>query len=108
MKKTSEFCVVYISTESYENAQTISENLVKSKLAACCSISQNNTSIYEWEGKIENRIECKIMCKTMIDKLDEIDLLVKSLHTDSVPEIIATPIIFGSESYLDWMREYLA
>lgn len=108
MKNTSEFCIVYISTESINNAKLIAGSLVDKKIVACCSISQNITSIYEWEGNIESRNECKLMCKTMINKLDELETLVKQLHTDSIPEIIAIPIIAGNENYLDWINNYLS
>jgi periplasmic divalent cation tolerance protein len=30
---------------------------------------------------------------------------LKSLHPYEEPEIIATPILTGSESYLNWIRE---
>ena len=108
MKNSSEFCIVYISTESIENANSIANGLIKHKLAACCSISQNVNSIFEWNGIIENRNECQLMCKTIVKKLDELELMVRSLHTDSVPEIIAVPIIAGNEKYLDWIIENLS
>jgi periplasmic divalent cation tolerance protein len=30
---------------------------------------------------------------------------VKSLHSYSMPEIIALPVVGGSEEYLTWVRE---
>ena len=44
--------------------------LVKSKLAACVNVIPNLTSIYEWEGKIEEDSECLLMIKTKKSLLD--------------------------------------
>jgi periplasmic divalent cation tolerance protein len=37
--------------------------------------------------------------------LEKLISRVKSLHSYAVPEVIALPIIAGSQEYLDWVRE---
>ena len=41
--------------------------------------------------------------KTKASLLSEIIEMVKSVHSYEVPEIIALPIIAGSEGYLRWI-----
>ena len=107
MKETNQNRVVYVTTKSYENAIHISRILLYEKLAACCSITQGATSIFEWEGQIEERIECIMTIKTHVDKLETLETRVKELHLDKVPEIISVVIDSASEEYLDWMNSVL-
>lgn len=105
MEKISDARLVLISTESYENASQIAKILVFERLAACCSIQQNNVSFYEWHGSIEQRLECTLLIKTFEDKLPELEQRVLEIHTDKIPEIIALQVSEISSEYLEWMRE---
>ncbi len=107
MKETNQNRVVYVTTKSYENAIHISRILLYEKLAACSTILQGATSIYEWEGQIEERIECVLMIKTNVEKLETLETRVKELHLDTVPEIISLVIDSASEEYLNWMNSVL-
>jgi periplasmic divalent cation tolerance protein len=86
-----------------ESAEEISQSLVDSKLAACCSILTGLTSIYRWEGKIEKQSEVQILIKSQEKCYKDIEKLIKKFHPYSVPEIIALPIQYGSEEYLKWV-----
>ena len=43
--------------------------------------------------------------KTRKELYEDVEMALKSLHPYEEPEIIAMPIIAGSESYLHWIRE---
>lgn len=107
MKNVNDLRLVYVSTNSYENAIHISRILISEKLAACCSISQNQTAIYDWENSIEERIECLIIMKTTSDKLDILETRIKELHSDKVPEIISVVVDSVSEPYQNWLNSVL-
>ncbi len=107
MEKSPEFRIIYVSTDSYENAKQISRILVSEKLAACCSIVQNLLSVYEWEGKIEENIEFLLMIKTRDDKLEQVEKRINELHGYDVPEIISLPVDSMSGPYMKWMSEVL-
>jgi periplasmic divalent cation tolerance protein len=62
-------------------------------------------SIYWWEDKIEEASEFLLIAKSNRQKMDELIKLVKSAHSYSVPEIIATPILSGNEEYLRWIDD---
>lgn len=101
----TEFIVVFSTVENFFNAHQISKILVAEKLAACCSIIQNITSVFEWEGKVEERKENLLIIKTTREKFESLKTRVKELHTDEVPEIIALNIQDGLPEYLDWIAE---
>jgi periplasmic divalent cation tolerance protein len=101
----TEFIIVYTTIENYFNAHQIAKVLITEKLAGCCSIIQNITSVFEWEGKVEERKENLLVIKTTKDKFESLKKRIKELHTDQVPEIIAVEIQDGLPEYLNWLRE---
>ncbi|WP_092351095.1 divalent-cation tolerance protein CutA [Candidatus Chrysopegis kryptomonas] len=101
----TDFIVVFITTPNVIEARKISKTLVEEKLAACCNIIERVNSIYFWQGKIEDDFESLIIIKTKKDVFPELVKRVKELHKYTVPEIIALPIIEGSDSYLNWVNE---
>ena len=46
-----------------------------------------------------------MVCKSRKHLMEKLVHRVKSLHSYSVPEIIALPVVGGSEDYLAWLRE---
>ena len=97
--------IVFVTCGSEEEALNISRALVEEQLAACVNLISPVRSIYRWEGKIWDEKEWLLIIKTQRKRFDEVEKKVKSLHSYSVPEIIALPIIAGSSSYLDWLAE---
>ena len=45
--------------------------------------------------------------KSRLDLFAELAECVKGLHSYEVPEVLALPIVEGSEAYLAWMGEVL-
>lgn len=101
----SEPIVILVTCGSEEEAVKISNALVEEHLAACVNLFSPVRSIYRWEGKIWDEKEWLLVIKTQRKKFSEIERRVKSLHSYSVPEIIALPIVEGSEAYLNWINE---
>ncbi len=97
--------VVFITASSEDEAAKISKALVESRLAGCVNIIKNIRSIYSWQGKIEDDKEFLMIAKTQKHLFNALMKKVKELHSYSVPEIIAMPIIEGSEDYLKWLKD---
>lgn len=105
--KTLEFepMIVFVTCGSEEEAYRISKTLVEEYLAACVNILSSIRSIYRWEGKIWDEKEFLLIIKTQKKHFERIEKRIKSLHSYSVPEIIALPIEKGYEPYLRWLFE---
>ena len=97
--------VVLVTCGSEEEAVKIANSLVEERLAACANIIPSIRSIYRWEGKVWDEREWMLIVKTQKERFEELEKRVKSLHSYSVPEIIALPIVQGSTSYLKWLEE---
>ena len=102
MKKTDRI-IVLITAGSEEEAHKIAELLTNEKKAACVNIMPTVDSLFWWEGKIETAKERLILVKTKASLFPEIVELIERTHSYEVPEIIALPIIAGSEDYLKWL-----
>ncbi|MER3328076.1 MAG: divalent cation tolerance protein CutA, partial [Candidatus Kapaibacterium sp.] len=57
MKNTNNFIILICNSPNIDNAKQIAHKLVKEKLAACVNLFPGVTSIYEWEGAIEEEEE---------------------------------------------------
>jgi periplasmic divalent cation tolerance protein len=102
VKKTDRI-IVLITASSEEEAHNIAESLVKGKKAACVNILPGVDSLFWWKDKLDSAQESLLLVKTKASLFPEIVKLVKRTHSYEVPEIIALPIIAGSEDYLKWL-----
>ncbi len=99
--------VVMVTAPSKEVAEAIASALVELKLAACVSLFPV-TSIYTWQGKIEQDDEWQLLIKSDLSKFSVLAAKVQEIHPYEVPEIIALPIVAGSEPYLRWISDSIA
>ena len=97
--------VCYITAPNEDEALNIARALVENRLAACANIIKNVRSIYSWKGAVEDDAEVLMIVKTRKPLFHKLSEKVKELHSYDVPEVIALPIIDGSEDYLEWLRE---
>ncbi len=97
--------VIFITAGSQEESEKIANALVKEKLAACVNIIPQVRSSFLWKKKTCVEEEVLLIVKSKMILLDEIINRVKQLHSYEVPEIIALPVIGGSDDYLQWVQE---
>jgi len=98
---------VVLCTASVKEAERIARTLVEGKLSACVNITPEVNSYFRWEGKVIKQREAVLIIKMETRKVEEVIKRIKELHSYQVPEIIALPIIAGSEEYLTWIKESL-
>ncbi len=96
---------VFITASGEDEAASIARALVEGRLAACVNIVRNLRSIYSWQGKVEDESEVLMIVKTQKKLFNSLAQKVRELHSNTVPEIIALPIVDGSEDYLKWLKE---
>jgi len=97
--------VVLITASKEDEAAKIAQALVSARLAACVNMIRNIRSIYRWQNKIEDEAEVLMIAKTQRHLFKSLAEKVRELHSYKVPEIIAIPIIEGSEDYLNWLKD---
>ena len=100
-----EFIVVYVTAGSLAEADRLARVLVEEGLAACVNRLGPIQSVYRWEGKLEQSEEHLLIMKTSRELFAALEKRVRELHSYSVPEIVALPIVDGSQDYLRWLGE---
>ncbi|XP_077262099.1 cutA divalent cation tolerance homolog [Temnothorax americanus] len=97
--------VAYVTVPDDAIAKRLARGLVENKLAACVNIIPQLTSVYEWEGKIQEEPELLLMIKTRTERVDALTKYVKENHPYTVCEVISLPIQNGNDDYLKWISE---
>lgn len=95
--------VIYCTVPNKKIAKDITKIIMKHKLAACVSMIENVKSVFSWDGEICEEKEILLMIKTRRTNYGKVKLVIEDIHSYSVPEIIALPIVDCSEDYLKWL-----
>jgi periplasmic divalent cation tolerance protein len=95
--------VTLCSVPDQKTGEKIARALVEERLAACVNVVPGMTSVYRWQGKVEQAAECLLVIKTGAGKFEALKERIKALHSYDVPEIIALPISDGDSAYLNWL-----
>jgi periplasmic divalent cation tolerance protein len=90
---------------SMEEARRLAEALVDRRLAACVQVLGPIVSRYRWRGEVEEAEEWQCLAKTEAALYPEVEAAIRAAHSYDEPEILATPVVAGSEGYLGWVSE---
>ncbi len=85
-----------------KSIQKIANNLVRARLAACVNMTKIS-SVYLWQGKIENSDEFLAIFKTTQKNKSKLKLQIKQTHPYKIPEIAELTIKDLNEPYLQWL-----
>ena len=98
------FKVCFITVPSQDEGKRLARLLLEKKAAACVNLIPQVTSMYWWEGAIQEDAELLLMVKTHQDQLDELIELIRDNHPYKVAEVISLPIETGNPPYLEWLK----
>jgi periplasmic divalent cation tolerance protein len=97
--------LVSTTLPSESAAQGIADAAVNARLAACAQVQGPIRSTFRWQGAVDHATEWYCHFKTTRERLAALQALITESHPYDVPEIIATPIVAGSQPYLSWIEE---
>ncbi|CAM2064981.1 Divalent-cation tolerance protein CutA [Sulfidibacter corallicola] len=103
MSRHQEFRWIYITCSDKAEARHIARTLLEERLVACANIFDAITSMYWWEGEIQEDQEAVVIAKSRADRFTDVKDRVRDLHSYSVPCVIALPIQEGNPDYLSWL-----
>jgi len=97
--------IIIISTYPDKKSITkIANELVQNNVVACVNIAKIS-SIYSWQGKIENASEYLALFKTTQKNKKSLKEKIKATHPYEIPEIAEINIASINQSYLKWIVE---
>jgi periplasmic divalent cation tolerance protein len=103
MSTESQPIVVLMTAASAEEAGRIADMLVKGQLAACVQILPEMQSVYVWKGEVRREREVLLIAKSISANFSALEREVRAIHSYETPEIVALPVVAGSEPYLKWL-----
>jgi len=95
--------LIYVTASGRDEALELARSLVGARLVACANVLDGATSLYWWEGKVQEEPEAVMICKTRSELVDAVIARVKELHSYSCPCVVVLPIIAGNPAFLDWI-----
>ena len=101
--------VIVLTTELNESlAKNLAKVILSKRLAACISMKEIY-STYWWENQLEENHEIQLLIKTEKNKLEQLLVVLKELHSYQNPEICYWSVS-ASDEYLKWVEDviYLA
>lgn len=103
-ESASSYGIVLVTASSQEEGEAIAKGLIEAQMAACVTLMPVR-SIYTWNGKVNSEPEWQLVIKTTLAQFDPLEAKIRELHSYEVPEIIALPIVAGSQAYLQWISD---
>jgi periplasmic divalent cation tolerance protein len=95
--------LVYSTFPTAQEAKIMAASLLEARLIACANISSPVTSMYRWEGRMQQGEEVVLMAKTFDTLAETVMEHIKKGHTNECPCVIMLPILCGYTPFLDWM-----
>ena len=99
--------LIYSTFKDKISAQKLAKGLLEDSLAACINLIPQMTSMYKWDGKIEEESEVVMLVKTTIDKEKSVISYIEKNHPYECPAIFSLASKDVSKPYAAWLSETL-
>lgn len=99
---TGPVAIVLTTIGAGADAAALARRLVEERLAACVAVLPAMTSVYRWQGRIEEESERQIVIKTSPDRVASLEARFKALHPYDVPEFLVLDAT-ASQAYAAWL-----
>ncbi len=99
------FVAIYTTFPTLEEAKQFGWTVIEKRLGACVNIISDVISFYRWKETIEEENEFIVWLKTRETLVENVEKLLKSVHSYETPAFVVYKIHTGSEEYLNWLSE---
>ena len=100
-----EFCEVVVTAEDAGWLAGFTRGLVEERLAACGHQINPVTSVFRWDGAVQEATEARVALHTRRALVPAIVARADELHPYDVPCVIALPLVGGNPAYLRWIAQ---
>ncbi|KFK92525.1 MULTISPECIES: divalent cation tolerance protein CutA [unclassified Serratia (in: enterobacteria)] len=102
-----EAIVILCTTPDEATAQDLAARVLGEKLAACATLLPGASSLYYWEGKLEQEYEVQMLFKSDRQHQQALLTYLKQHHPYQIPELLVLPVMAGDKDYLSWINASL-
>ncbi|WP_208615927.1 divalent-cation tolerance protein CutA [Streptomyces cellostaticus] len=99
----ADYVQVSTATETHEQAVELARSVVSGRLAAGAQIVGPVVSAFWHEGEFGTGEEWRLLLKTRMDRYAELERHLLEHHPWKNPELVAVPIVAGSDACLRWV-----
>ena len=104
-RASGEYLQVQTTTDSRAEAMELARAAVEARLAACSQVAGPVASTYWWNDELERAEEWFVFFKLPADRYEALAEFLAERHSYDEPEILATPFVAGSQSFLTWITD---
>lgn len=97
--------LIYATFGSKAEALAVAQTLVAEGLVACANVLDGATSIYKWQGEIQQQSEAILFAKTAAKNAELAVARIKKLHSYELPCILILPVEGGFPPFIQWVDE---
>ncbi|MBC3253586.1 cation tolerance protein CutA [Serratia fonticola] len=102
-----EAIVILCTAPDEASAQELAARVLGEKLAACATLLPGATSLYYWEGKLQQEYEVQMLFKSDRQHQQALLTYLKQHHPYQTPELLVLPVMAGDKDYLSWINASL-
>jgi periplasmic divalent cation tolerance protein len=96
--------LVVTTVGSRADAESLARALVEAGLAACAQITEI-TSLYRWQGRVQQEPEFRLLFKTVPARYAEVEAAILARHPYTLPAIHAIATTEAHAPYSEWVDE---
>jgi periplasmic divalent cation tolerance protein len=101
----SDFVQVSTATETREQAVRLAESAVRARFAAGAQVVGPVVSAFWHRGEFGTGEEWQLLLRTTVERYPALEAHLLEHHPWEKPEVVAVPIVAGSEAYLRWVAD---
>jgi len=101
----AEIAVVLASVPDLEVGRRLARTLLQERLIACANLVPGVTSLYRWEGAVQEEDESLVVMKTRSELVPRLIARIPELHPYELPEVLALRVADGLPAYCRWVLD---
>lgn len=102
MSDPDRLLVVMTTVSTLEQGHQLARILVEERWVACAQVLPQITSVYRWQGQIEQDSEILLLLKLPASRYPPFQARLHQIHPYEEPEVVALEAMAVSPSYLNW------
>ncbi|XP_037350829.1 protein CutA homolog isoform X2 [Talpa occidentalis] len=99
------YSIVFVNCPNEQIARDIARAVLDKKLATSVNILPKASSLYFWNGEIEEATEILLLIKTKTSRVHVLSSYIRLVHPFEIPEVFSLPMDQGDMHYLKWLEE---
>ena len=101
----AEISVVVATVPDAEVGRRLARSLLQERLIACANLVPGVTSLYRWEGEVQEEDESLVVMKTRSELVPRLIARIPELHPYELPEVLALRVADGLPAYCRWVLD---